>query len=118
MIDRNLKDVEKRVETLNKRSRSSTGGTSHTSQLAAVAATGAGPSNGGQQAPESSQKADVLAATNLGVNVDSMLRQQWFMDMVTPQETAMGFGGDDNMMLPFGDTNHNALFSNPFFPLN
>jgi hypothetical protein len=118
MIDRNLKDVEKRVETLNKRSRSSTGGTSHTSQLAAVAATGAGPSNGGQQAPESSQKADVLATTNLGVNVDSMLRQQWFMDMVTPQETAMGFGGDDNMMLPFGDTNHNALFSNPFFPLN
>lgn len=118
MIDRNLKDVEKRVETPNKRSRSSTGGASHTSQLAVVAATGAGPSNAGQQAPESSQKADVLAATNLGVDVDSMLRQQWFMDMVTPQETAMGFGEDDNMMLPFGDTNHNALFSNTFFPLN
>ncbi|KAM4107911.1 hypothetical protein ACB094_03G003400 [Castanea mollissima] len=50
------------------------------------------------------------------MNMDTMQRQQWFMDMMNlPQENNMGFGGDE-MMLPFGDNSHNALWSNAFFP--
>ncbi|KAJ8755029.1 hypothetical protein K2173_015541 [Erythroxylum novogranatense] len=50
------------------------------------------------------------------VNMEKMQRQQWFIDMMNPEEH-MGFGGDD-MMMPFGDNHHNALWSNGFFPLN
>ncbi|KAM3704443.1 hypothetical protein ACB098_03G003500 [Castanea mollissima] len=50
------------------------------------------------------------------MNMDTMQRQQWFMDMMNlPQENNMGFGGDE-MMLPFGDNSHTALWSNAFFP--
>ncbi|KAK4551828.1 hypothetical protein RGQ29_032256 [Quercus rubra] len=48
------------------------------------------------------------------MNMDTMQRQQWFVDMMNlPQENNMGFGGDE-MMLPFGDNSHNALWSNAF----
>ncbi|CAK7340419.1 unnamed protein product [Dovyalis caffra] len=108
MIDRSVKDINKRVETLNN------GSGSGISQLPLVATPGAGPSSVGELAGESSQ----MATNNMEVNVDSMQRQQWFMDMMTPQpaqEPPVGFAGDD-MMLPFGDNNQNGLWPNSFFP--
>ncbi|KAB5529092.1 hypothetical protein DKX38_019173 [Salix brachista] len=107
MVDHSLRDINKNMaETLNDGSGMS--GASHASQLEAVlaATTGAGPSS----APEPSQ----MLADNFEVNADDMQRQQWFMEMMTPQEH-MGFGGDD-MVLPPGDNNQNGPWSNSFFP--
>jgi hypothetical protein len=50
------------------------------------------------------------------MNMETMHRQRWFMDMMNPQDHT-GFVGDENeMMLPFADYNHNALWSSAFFP--
>ncbi|KAJ6384729.1 hypothetical protein OIU78_027922 [Salix suchowensis] len=105
MVDHNVRDINKMAETLNDGSGS---GASHASQLEAVlaATTGAGPSS----APEPSE----MLGDNFEVNADDMQRQQWFMEMMTPQEH-MGFGGDD-MVLPPGDNNQNGPWSNSFFP--
>ena len=46
--------------------------------------------------------------------MDAIQGQQWFVDRVNPNEQ-MGFVGDD-MMLPFGDANQNAIWPNGFFP--
>ncbi|KAJ6434653.1 hypothetical protein OIU84_018212 [Salix udensis] len=108
MVDHSVRDINKMVETLNDGSGS--GASGHASQLEAVlaATTGAGPSS----APEPPSQ---MVADNFEVNADDMQRQQWFMEMMTPQEH-MGFGGDD-MVLPPGDNNlQNGPWSNSFFP--
>ncbi|KAL9378795.1 hypothetical protein Peur_027277 [Populus x canadensis] len=104
MIDHSLRDIDM---TLNNGSGSGTG---HTSQLEAAATTGAGPSSATEQAPESSQ----MVTNDFEVNVGAMQRQEWFMDLMTPQEH-MGFGGED-MVLPSGDNSQNGLWTNSFFP--
>ncbi|KAH7571241.1 hypothetical protein JRO89_XS04G0005100 [Xanthoceras sorbifolium] len=49
-------------------------------------------------------------------NMETVQKQQWFMDLMNPQDQQqMGFGGDD-MVLPFGDTSQTPLWSNGFFP--
>ncbi|KAF9669796.1 hypothetical protein SADUNF_Sadunf13G0001700 [Salix dunnii] len=109
MIDHSLRDINMMVETVNNGGSSS--GTGHTSQLEAFATTtGAGPSRATEQAPESSQ----MLNHNFEANVDAMQGQQWFMEMMTPQEH-MGFGGDD-MVLPSGDNNQNGFWSGSFSP--
>ncbi|XP_062154125.1 agamous-like MADS-box protein AGL80 [Alnus glutinosa] len=50
----------------------------------------------------------------LEMNMETLQRQHWFMDLMNPQEH-LGFGGDE-LMLPFADNNHNALWSTAFFP--
>ncbi|GLT38571.1 hypothetical protein SLA2020_128130 [Shorea laevis] len=94
LIEQNLKDINKRVDLLSKSG-------SHNSQV-----------------PQSS-----MVASTPGVAVDRAVmametnmqrQQQWFSDMMNSHEQ-MGFGGDD-MMFPFGDGNHNNLWSNAFFP--
>ncbi|CBI39672.3 hypothetical protein VitviT2T_020759 [Vitis vinifera] len=97
MIDQNLKDIHKRIESLNKEAQS---------QAAAAAAAAAGQLiKTGGKAQEEKPAFD---------SMDAIQRQQWFVDLVNPNEQ-MGFAGDD-MMLPFGDNNHNALWPNGFFP--
>ncbi|KAF9669929.1 hypothetical protein SADUNF_Sadunf13G0015800 [Salix dunnii] len=96
MIDQNLKEIHKRSSTFQNVT---------TSQMAAASM--AGPS--GEHA---SQRAEVQI---FEVKNDNMQRQQWIMDFLTPQEP-LGFGGPDEMMLPFVDNNHNPLWSNTFFP--
>ncbi|CAK7340659.1 unnamed protein product [Dovyalis caffra] len=98
MIDQNLKEINKRFDTLKRETNS---------QVAAVSV--AGPSG-----EHPSQKAEVLT---FEVNNDNMQRQQWFMDLLNPQpQEPLGFGGHDEMLLPFGDNNENPLWSNAFFP--
>ncbi|OAY43907.1 agamous-like MADS-box protein AGL80 [Manihot esculenta] len=102
LIDQNLKEIHKRVETLNKEA--------NNSQVVAAAATyGAGPSVEVKISPEQAER------QAFEVNIDAMQRQQWLMDWINPQEP-MGFGGDEVNNLPFGDANHNALWSSAFFP--
>ena len=93
MINQNLKKINKRIESLNKEAQS--------------LATAAGQliiKNGGK-VPEEKLAFDTM---------DAIQRQQWFVDLVDPNEQ-MGFAGDD-MMLPFGDANQNAFWPNGFFP--
>jgi hypothetical protein len=92
MVDRNLKEINKRSDSLKNVTNS---------QMAA------GPSG-----EHPSQRAEVPV---FEVNNDNMQRQQWFMDLLTPQEP-LGFGGSDEMMLPFVDNNQNPPWSNTFFP--
>lgn len=106
MIDHSLRDINL---TLNNGSGSGSG-TSHTSQLEAAATAGAGPSSAPEQAPE-----QPLVTNDFEVNVGAMQREQWFMDLMTPQEH-MGFGGEDDMVLPSGDNSQNGLWTNSFFP--
>ncbi|KAJ6757157.1 SERUM RESPONSE FACTOR-like protein [Salix koriyanagi] len=96
MIDQNLKEINKRFSTFQ---------TATTSQMAAASM--AGPS--GEHA---SQRAEVQTYE---VKNDNMQRQQWIVDFLTPQEPS-GFGGPDEMLLPFVDNNQNPLWSNNFFP--
>uniref|UniRef100_A0AAU7LJA7 MADS16 n=1 Tax=Hippophae rhamnoides TaxID=193516 RepID=A0AAU7LJA7_9ROSA len=49
------------------------------------------------------------------MNMDAMTqRQPWFNDVVNQQEN-VGFDGED-LIMPFEDQNFNAIWSNPFFP--
>ena len=99
IIDQNLKEINKRIESLlNKEAQSLA--------AAAAAAATAGQliiKNGGKM-PEEKLAFDTM---------DAIQRQQWFVDLVNPNEQ-MGFAGDD-MMLPFGDANQNAIWPNGFF---
>ncbi|XVE89494.1 hypothetical protein DITRI_Ditri20bG0001100 [Diplodiscus trichospermus] len=104
LIEQNLKDIHKRVDELHEASQS---------QKSAAASSAAKKSK-----PETRQKSgeNVQAVrSGPGANIDTMQRQQWFMDMMMNPQDHVGFGGDE-MMFPFGDNNHNALWSNAFFP--
>ncbi|XP_044497885.1 agamous-like MADS-box protein AGL80 [Mangifera indica] len=94
LIDQHLRDIHKRVDTLNKM-------VAH-SQAAAPELLSTG---------ESSQQAD---GGGFEMKVDATRKQQCFMDLMSPPEN-VAFGGED-MILPFGDTNHNSLWSNAYFP--
>ena len=93
MIDQNLKEINKRIESLKKEAQS----------LAAAA--GQLIIKNGGKVPEEKPDFDTM---------DAIQGQQWFVDLVNPNEQ-MGFAGDD-MMLPFGDANQNAIWPNGFFP--
>ena len=93
MIDQNLKEINKRIESLKKEAQS----------LAAAA--GQLIINNGGKVLEEKPTFDTM---------DAIQGQQWFVDLVNPNEQ-MGFFGDD-MMLPFGDDNQNAIWPNGFFP--
>ncbi|XVF31533.1 hypothetical protein REPUB_Repub16aG0153900 [Reevesia pubescens] len=100
LIEQNLKDINKRIDTLNKASHS------RGYSAAAPSTSRVAPMNGenvkaGRPGPEANIH-------------DTIQRQQWMMDMMQPQDH-VGIGGDE-MILPFGDNNHNALWSNAFFP--
>ncbi|KAJ4827661.1 hypothetical protein Tsubulata_049397 [Turnera subulata] len=55
------------------------------------------------------------AASSSGVNVENMQRQNWCMDFMSPlphplpppTDQTLGFGGGDEMMMPFGDSSSN-----------
>ncbi|KAJ8752403.1 hypothetical protein K2173_004039 [Erythroxylum novogranatense] len=106
LIDQNLKEIHKRIEKLNDEEGSNN--SQLLAQATSVVETVATRQHGGVHAREQIQRPDFDA------NMENMQRQQWLMDLMNPQEPA-GFGGDD-MMLPFADNNHNALWSNAFFP--
>ena len=92
MIDQNLKEITKRIESLKKEAQSLV---AVTGQLIIK--------NGGK----------VLKEKPAFDTMDSIQGQQWFVDLVNPNEQ-MAFVGDD-MMLPFGDANENAIGPNGFF---
>ncbi|XVF43906.1 hypothetical protein PTKIN_Ptkin02bG0078700 [Pterospermum kingtungense] len=101
LIEQKLKDIHKKVDALNKAS---------DSQESSATTMGT---------PEAAVKSGVnlqlqAERSGLDANVDIMQRQQWIMDMMNPEEN-VGFDGDHEMMLPFGDNNHNGLWSNAFF---
>ncbi|XP_022720026.1 agamous-like MADS-box protein AGL80 [Durio zibethinus] len=102
LIEQNLKDINKRVDTLTKASHSQ-------GSAAASSATMVTP----EAKPKRGEKVQA-GRSGIEANMDTMQRQQWIMDLMNPQDH-VGFGGNE-MMLPFGDNNHNALWSNAFFP--
>ncbi|XVF05882.1 hypothetical protein REPUB_Repub06bG0000300 [Reevesia pubescens] len=106
LIDQNLKDIDKRVATLNK--------ASHSEGFAAAAVSSAATMVTPEATPNSGDQNVQAERSGVEANMDTMRRQQWMMDMMNPQDHA-GLGGEE-MMLPFGDNNHNALWSNAFFP--
>ena len=93
MIDQNLKEITKWIESLKKEAQS------------LVVAAGQLIIKNGGKVPEEKPAFDTM---------DAIQGQQWFVDLVNPNEQ-MGFVGDD-MMLPFGDANQNAIWPNDFFP--
>ncbi|XP_057999493.1 agamous-like MADS-box protein AGL80 [Hevea brasiliensis] len=101
LIDQNLKEIHKRVETLNKEANS---------QVGVALASGAGPS-GEVNDIATQQEADRQASE---VNMEAMQKQEWHINWINPQEH-IGFGGDE-VILPFWDNNHNDLWSSAFFP--
>ena len=102
LIEQNLKDINKRVDTLKKASHSQ-------GSTAVSSATMVTP----EAIPKSGENVQ-LRRSGPEANMDTIQGQQWIMDLINPQDH-VGFGGDA-MMLPFGDNNHNALWSNAFFP--
>ena len=96
MIDQNLKEIHKRSSTFQNVT---------TSQMAAA-------SMAGTSGEHASQRAEVQT---FEVKNDNLQRQQWIVDFLTPQEP-MGFGGPEEIMMPFVDNNQNPLWSNTFFP--
>lgn len=105
LIDQHLREINRRIETLKREAQK---------QAVVAPRTTANNSTAGGDNTES--MVDQRPA-GFEVNVETMQRQQWFMeDLMNPQEH-MGFGGDEMNILQFGDHNHNAaLWSNPFFP--
>ncbi|KAH7542883.1 agamous-like MADS-box protein AGL80 [Ziziphus jujuba] len=105
LIDQNLKDINKRIESHKAEA---------SSQKHDVAAPGMSSAADGMARSGENGSQAMAEKPAFEVNVETMQRQQWFMDLMNPQE-GLGFGGDE-MILPFGDHNHNAIWSNPFFP--
>ncbi|XP_075656667.1 agamous-like MADS-box protein AGL80 [Castanea sativa] len=117
LIDQNLKNIYRRIGQLNKVAQKQVQGEPAAAKtegtMVGSTSTSTTPSemNNVQQPHDHHQR-----TPGFEMNMDTMQRQQWFMDMMNlPQENNMGFGGDE-MMLPFGDNSHNALWSNAFFP--
>lgn len=107
LVDQNLKEIHKRIDSLKKSASSQVvapGGSSKsaTSEMAR---------NGGGQGPGQQEQKPVV---DLGADA-MQSRPQWFTDWVNNPNENMGFGGDDQMMLPFGD-GHGAMWSSAFFP--
>ncbi|KAK4595219.1 hypothetical protein RGQ29_013592 [Quercus rubra] len=101
LIDQNLKNIHRRIGQLNKVAQKQVQGEPAAAKTEGMV----------QQPHDHHQK-----TPGFEMNMDTMQRQQWFVDMMNlPQENNMGFGGDE-MMLPFGDNSHNALWSDAFFP--
>uniref|UniRef100_A0AAU7LJH2 MADS58 n=1 Tax=Hippophae rhamnoides TaxID=193516 RepID=A0AAU7LJH2_9ROSA len=106
LIDQNLKDIHKKMESLKKESSSS-------KQIPTLAA--AKSDSGTVMVNGDSQMEMEMEKSAFEINMDVMQRQPWFMDLVNPREN-VGFCGED-MILPFGDQYHNALWSIiPFQP--
>ncbi|KAJ9180390.1 hypothetical protein P3X46_008642 [Hevea brasiliensis] len=101
LIDQNLRDIHKRIETLNKQANSQAG-------VGAASSSGAGTSGEVNIATEQAER------QTFGIDMDAVHRQQWLMDWINPHEP-MAFGGDE-VNLHFGENNHNALWSSAFFP--
>ncbi|KAA8545316.1 hypothetical protein F0562_020100 [Nyssa sinensis] len=103
LLDQNLKEIYKRIESLKKMA---------PPQVVAppppvvAAATSEMVVRGGVHGQEHKP------AVDLSMDVMQMQRPQWFtewMMMNNPNDQHMGFGGDDQMMMPFMD-NHNAMW--------
>ncbi|XP_059459215.1 agamous-like MADS-box protein AGL80 [Corylus avellana] len=101
LIDQNLKEIYIRVDKLNKEPLNPPPPPPPTDDHGLMPRTSSSVDNHVQ--PDHHQ-----------MNMETMHRQRWFMDLMNPQEH-MGFVGDE-MMLPFADYNHNALWSTAFFP--
>ncbi|EEF42281.1 agamous-like MADS-box protein AGL80 [Ricinus communis] len=112
IINQYLKDIYKKVETVSKEiNRQVTAAPPPPSPPPQQLPPPSGPAQAIAEVAPSQQAAERQA---FEVNMEAMQRQQWIMDLINPHEN-MGFIGDE-MMLPFGDHNHNSLWSNAFFP--
>lgn len=101
LIDQNLKDISMRIEKLDKEAQNQIQGPP------------AATDHGMPRSVENVQPDHQRSA--LEMNMETMQRHHWFMDLMNPQEHIIGLCGDE-MMLPFADNNHNALWSSAFFP--
>ncbi|KAJ4839977.1 hypothetical protein Tsubulata_033152 [Turnera subulata] len=128
VIDQNLKEINKRIETLTEKNHdskekvggggSSSGGGHHDDQRHHLA--GPSSSTAGSSEDYLPQREERPANNNNNVegNVDQHTLQRqphWFMDLMNQQDP-MGFGGGEEMMQPFGDNNQPHLWSSAFFP--
>lgn len=102
LIEQNLKDINHRIQKLNQEAE--TQGQGAPAVIPAVT----------DGMPRRTENVHPDQRSALEMNMETMQRQQWFMDLTNAQEHT-GFGGDE-MLLPFGDINPNPLWSNAFFP--
>ena len=98
LIEQNLKEICKRMETLTK------GTSTHNSSNYGVV------KNNGEA---SQQQVDKSSGFDQ-MSMEAMQKQQWLLDLMNLQEH-MGFGGEE-IMYPFGESSHSTLWSNPFYP--
>ncbi|XP_061340353.1 agamous-like MADS-box protein AGL80 [Gastrolobium bilobum] len=95
LIDQNLKDINRRIETLNKNAQSQP-------QMATPVVT-----DGVAKIEEKAQGSG--HGQGLDMNMDVMQKQNWFVNL-------MNNGGGGEEALPFGDVNNqNGYWPNPFF---
>ncbi|XP_052204112.1 LOW QUALITY PROTEIN: agamous-like MADS-box protein AGL80 [Diospyros lotus] len=97
LLDQNLKDIYKRIESMRK----------------------------GRASPSSSSFAAATTATTKQkpivdpiVAMEAMQRPHWFTDWMNNPNKHLGFGGagEEMMMLPFGDSHSVVWPAGPFFP--
>ncbi|KAL6963531.1 Agamous-like MADS-box protein agl80 [Sarracenia purpurea var. burkii] len=110
VIDQNLKEICKKIEAMKKAAAAGGGGRSGGAGAGAGEVVRKGGGGGGvveEQKP----------AVNLGMEAAAaaVQRPQWFTEWMNNPNEQLGFGGDDQMMLPFGD-GHNSMWSTAFFP--
>ena len=112
LVEQNLKDVNRRIETLDKRA-------AHSQRVADVAAMAAADMAARERDKAKMEQADVASTPVTGVGGgggvsggDAMTKQQWYMDMMNGNN---GNGADETM--PFGDLGHsNVFWQNNYFP--
>ncbi|XP_059644640.1 agamous-like MADS-box protein AGL80 [Cornus florida] len=98
LIDQNLKEIYKRVESLKKVVPTQVAPVANTSNETVVR----NGVHGMDQKPA------------MELAMEAMQRPQWFTEWMNNPNEHLGFGGDE-IMNPFGD-NHNAMWSSAFFP--
>lgn len=97
LIEQNLKEISKRIETLNN------------NNIATPSSNAVVKNNG-----ETSHHVEKSSGVDQ-MNMEAMQKQQWFLDLMNPQEHT-GFAGEE-IMYPFGESSsHNTLWPNPFYP--
>ncbi|KAJ4721768.1 agamous-like MADS-box protein AGL80 [Melia azedarach] len=107
IVDQNLKEISKRIVMLSKGGGSSSSAT--TVQYSS--------SQEETTAPVSASQGEKCSGFEQ-MGMEAMQKQQWFVDLMNPQDNNMGGFGGEEVMFPFGDggSTHSSLWSNPFYP--
>ncbi|KAM7474395.1 hypothetical protein LguiB_021638 [Lonicera macranthoides] len=113
LVDKKIKEIQIRIESLKKAAHS---------KIAPPPTVGASPPVTAARPPKAGAPPVVAASAETRevvdfLSMDGTQRPQLFMELLNTPNEQVGFGhGDNEMMMPYGDNYHNAMWSSAFFP--